>query len=85
MPRPAFYPDLSGMPKKATNVSLNAGLLSEAKRLGVNISRACERGLAEQIAEVRAQRWLEENREALASSNAYVETNGLPLAQHRQF
>lgn len=71
--------------KKATNVSLSAELLDEARTLGVNVSRACERGLALQIAEVRAQRWLEENREALASSNAFVEKNGLPLADYQQF
>ena len=72
-------------PKRATNISLSPDLLEEAKALGVNVSRACERGLALQISEVRAQRWLEENKEALASSNAYVEKNGLPLADYRQF
>jgi hypothetical protein len=29
--------------------------------------------------------WLEENREALAASNAWVEANGLPLAGNRRF
>lgn len=29
--------------------------------------------------------WLEENRQALESSNAYVETYGLPLEQYRRF
>lgn len=72
-------------PKKATNVSLSPELLEEAKALGVNVSRACERGLALQIAEVRAQRWLEENKGAIESSNAYLEKNGLPLAEYRQF
>ncbi|WP_448202798.1 type II toxin-antitoxin system CcdA family antitoxin [Azospirillum sp. sgz302134] len=81
----SFHHDGSSAPKKATNVSLNSALLEEAKSLGVNVSRACERGLALQIAEVRAQRWLEENKDALESSNAYVERNGLPLAQYRQF
>jgi antitoxin CcdA len=71
--------------RKATNVSLDRALLNEAKRLGINVSRACEAGLAGRIAEVRAQRWLDENRAALASSNAYVDRQGLPLARHRQF
>ena len=75
----------SSAPKRATNVSLNVELLDEAKKLGVNVSRACERGLALQIAEIRAQRWLDENREAIDSSNAFVEKHGLPLAKHRQF
>ena len=71
--------------RKATNVSLDSELLEAAKELGVNVSRACERGLAEQVAEVRSQRWLEENKDALESSNRYVELKGLPLAQYRQF
>ncbi len=29
--------------------------------------------------------WLAENKEAIQSSNAWVETHGLPLAKHRQF
>jgi antitoxin CcdA len=37
------------------------------------------------IAERRAALWLEENRAALESSNAFVERNGLPLAQFRSF
>ena len=71
--------------KKATNVSLDTSLLDEARHLGINVSRACEHGLAEEIAKVRAQLWREENREAIASSNAYVEKHGLPLARYRQF
>lgn len=72
-------------PRRATNVSLNSDLLEQAKALGINVSRACERGLAEQIAELRDRRWLEENREAIASSNAYVEAHGLPLAKQRPY
>ncbi len=71
--------------RKATNVSLDGALLEEARSLGVNISRACERGLLEQIAETRAQRWLAENEQAIAASNRFVEAHGLPLARHRQF
>lgn len=32
-----------------------------------------------------ATRWLTENRQALLSSNAYVEEHGLPLDQYRMF
>ncbi|HYI72769.1 MAG TPA: type II toxin-antitoxin system CcdA family antitoxin [Skermanella sp.] len=71
--------------KRATTVSLNSDLLEQAKILGINVSRACERGLAEQIAELRDKRWLEENRAAIESSNAYVEAHGLPLAKHRPY
>lgn len=71
--------------KKATNASLNAAFVEQAETVGVNVSHTCERGLALQIAEVQAQRQLEENKQALASSNAYVDSNGLPLDDYRQF
>ncbi len=71
--------------KKATNISLDSQLLDEAKRLGVNVSRACEDGLAAQVRDLKAKQWLEENRAALESSNDYVEKHGLPLARYRMF
>ena len=70
---------------RPTNVSLDAKLVDEAKELGLNISRACETGLATQIAEVKMRRWLIDNVSALASSNAYVDAYGLPLAAPRPF
>lgn len=71
--------------RRSTNVSLSAQLLAEARALDVNISRAAEQGLVRAIAERRAALWLEENRSALESSNAYVERSGLPLAPYRSF
>lgn len=71
--------------RKPTNVSLDPALIEQARELDINISRACERGLAEQIAKARADQWREENAEAIRSSNEWVERNGLPLARYRQF
>lgn len=71
--------------RRATNVSLDPNLVGEAKQLGINVSRACERGLVSEIAEERARQWRAENAEAIASSNAYTESNGLPLANLRRF
>lgn len=71
--------------KRATNVSISARLLAEARALDVNISRAAEAGLAQAIASRRAELWIAENRDALDSSNTYVEQNGLPLAAYRNF
>lgn len=71
--------------RRPTNISLNRALVQEARALGVNLSQACERGLVQQIAEARSAQWLDENRAAIASSNAFVEANGLPLAALRQF
>ncbi|MBC7699671.1 type II toxin-antitoxin system CcdA family antitoxin [Aquabacterium sp.] len=71
--------------RKATNVTLDAILLAEAKALRINVSQAAEAGVAQAVATKRQELWLAANREALESSNAYVEQNGLPLAHHRHF
>jgi antitoxin CcdA len=71
--------------RKPTNLSLDSALLKEAKALGINVSRSAEAGIAEAVKQHKRQKWLDDNAGALASSNAYVEANGLPLARHRQF
>lgn len=71
--------------KRPTNVSLTIGLIDEAKQYEINISKACEKGLAESIAKARTEKWLAENEQALLSSNDYVEKHGLPLAKYRLF
>lgn len=75
----------SPSPRRPTNVSLDRALVEEARALGINLSQACEQGIAAQLAKARAERWLAENRAALESSNAWVEQHGLPLAHLRQF
>ena len=72
-------------PRRPTNVSIDERLLADARALDVNVSRAAESGLAQAIAERRTELWLNENRAALESSNAYVEQHGLPLAKYRSF
>ena len=76
---------MSNLARKATNVSINEALLSEAQALKINVSKAAEAGLIVALAEKRSELWLEENRAALDSSNSYVEQHGLPLAQYRGF
>lgn len=73
------------MVKKAANLTLDADLVAEARGLGLNLSEAAEAGLCAAVARARAARWQEENAAALASSNDWVERNGLPLASHRPF
>jgi len=72
-------------PKKATNLSLESELVQEAQALGINLSRAAEAGLREAVRRARAEVWQRENAEAIESSNAWVEANGLPLERYRQF
>jgi antitoxin CcdA len=71
--------------RKAANLSIDAAVLADAKALDINVSRAAETGIAEAVRAEKGRRWLEENRAALESSNAWVEKHGLPLAEYRMF
>jgi antitoxin CcdA len=79
----------SGIPdpktRRATNVTLPVALVALAKELNVNISQACETGLAAQVREARAAKWLAENRGAIEAYNKWIEENGVPLSEYRSF
>lgn len=72
-------------PKKATNITLSADVLREAKALGINISQACDQFLRELVRQERQRRWQEDNAEFIAAYNRTVETEGLPLEEWRSF
>jgi antitoxin CcdA len=74
-----------GASRRATNITLPEALLREAKALDLNVSQACELGLANAVARAKSEKWLEVNRAAMAAWNAHVEEHGLPLAEFRQF
>lgn len=81
-------PDSSRSPRgtrKPTNVSIGQALIDEARVLNVNISQAAEAGLKAALSAKRAEIWLQENQQAIESSNAYVSEKGLPLAKYRGF
>jgi antitoxin CcdA len=71
--------------RKSTNVTLPPEVLERAKELGINLSRASERGVREEIQEAEARRWADDNAELVAAYSAMVERDGLPLAKYRTF
>ena len=71
--------------KRATNLTINADLLRQARELGVNLSQTLERRLVEILAAERRRRWLEANREAIRSFNDYVERHGSIADDYRSF
>lgn len=77
--------DQTPLRRKPTNVSLDAALVADAKALGINLSRACETGLAAELKAARERQWREENRASIDGWNEWVRVNGLPLARYRQF
>ncbi|MGY6163847.1 type II toxin-antitoxin system CcdA family antitoxin [Paraburkholderia strydomiana] len=71
--------------RKPTNVSLPTDLLERAKALDVNVSRASERGLREEVQAAEARTWAEMNADFIAEMNARIERDGLPLEEYRTF
>lgn len=58
-----------------------ANLIAVAEEVGMDMSRCSDPGFADEV----RQRWIEANKEAFASLNAYVEKHGLPLEKYRAF
>ena len=71
--------------RKAANLSLDSELLSQARELNVNLSRAAEEGIERAIKSERERLWRLENAEAIAEANENVDKHGLPFAEYRQF
>lgn len=70
---------------RTIKVRVSSKLLARAAQLGVNVSDAAAQGIADAIAKSMAAKWLQENRDALLSSNAFVDEHGVPLARFRKF
>jgi antitoxin CcdA len=75
----------NGRNRKLAEFALDRALVSEAERLGVDLSQACEQGLRNATARQTAPCWQTDNAEALDASNAHAEQHGLPLAGARVF
>jgi antitoxin CcdA len=77
--------NMSQLSRKSANLSLDSGLVSQARDLKINLSRAAEDGIGRAVKAEQERLWRLENAEAIAASNKYVEEHGLPLAKYRQF
>ena len=69
--------DRAGYAKRAANLSVNAELLEQAKALDINLSATLEKALEAEVRARKREKWLEENREAIAAYNAFVQENGI--------
>ena len=77
--------DYAGYGKRAANVSINQGLLEEAKALDINLSATLEKALDEAVRARKREKWLEENREAIAAYNERVARDGVAGDHVRAF
>jgi len=69
--------------KRAVNLFVDADLLDEARRLRINISETLEHRLRSIVRGQQERRWLEENQEAIASINAFLDRHGLLASKLR--
>jgi antitoxin CcdA len=71
--------------KVATNLSLRADLVAEAKALALNLSEVVEAAIEVAVREAREAAWLVENGEAIDQYNDFVATHGLFSDGRRRF
>jgi len=71
--------------KRAANLSVNAELLDQAKALDINLSATLEKALEAEVRARLRERWLEENREAIAAYNERIKRDGLAGDHVRAF
>ncbi|MDW5316614.1 type II toxin-antitoxin system CcdA family antitoxin [Rhizobium sp. PL01] len=76
---------MSQSARKSANLSLDSSLVSQARDLKINLSRAAEDGIERAVKAEQERLWRLENAEAIRLENEYIEKHGLPLAKYRQF
>ena len=76
---------MNAVPKKATNLSIRADLVEEARALGINLSRTLETALTAEVKKAKEKQWLEENRAAIEAYNREVAEHGLFSDRFRTF
>ena len=69
--------------RKAINVSLDEDLVLQARALGLNISRACEAGLAHDTKLARGAAFKRDFAATAAYWHDYLAENGMPFADLR--
>lgn len=72
-------------PKKATNLSLNSDLLKKARALNINLSATLEEALKNKLKSIEANKWVEENKNAIKAYNNFVEENDCFSDEYRAF
>nr|WP_250809192.1 type II toxin-antitoxin system CcdA family antitoxin [Neorhizobium tomejilense] len=76
---------MSPSARKSIRLSLDSDLISEARALKIDMSRAAEEGITKAIKAERERLWRLENADAIRFDNEYVTKHGLPLAKYRRF
>jgi antitoxin CcdA len=76
---------MTSAPRKATNLSIRADLLEQARVLNINLSREFELHLAEVVRKRQAEQWAQANHAAIEAYNRHLERDGLWSDGSRSF
>lgn len=71
--------------KRAVNLSIDAELLAEARRFGLNLSGLLEERLSGAVREQRRKLWLAENAGAIEDYNSRIDARGSYADRVRRF
>jgi antitoxin CcdA len=63
--------------KRATSVSIRRDLLDAARAANINLSVTLERALAAELKQAQRQKWLDDNRAAIAAHNDFMTEHGV--------
>ena len=77
--------DLIDAHKKKMSLSISEPLAVLAKQLEINLSRAAENGILQEVRRRTDEAWLTENRSAIDAYNRRIEREGLFADEHRNF
>ncbi len=72
-------------PKKPTNVTINSDLLTEAKKLKINLSATLETSLIELVSTNKREPWKQQNKAAIEAYNQLVDENEVFSDELRSF
>lgn len=72
-------------PKKPTNLSLNSDLLKKSKAMNINLSATLEQALKDMLARDKADKWADENKNAIRAYNDFVDEHGCFGDEYREF
>lgn len=62
--------------RKRVNLTVREDVLSDAKALGLNASRAAEAGIEEAVRAEKGRRWREDNKAGIEAHNRRIEREG---------
>ena len=63
--------------KQATNVSIRRDLLDAARAANINLSATLERALSAELKQAQREKWLHDNRAAIAAHNGFMTEHGV--------